>query len=281
MFRRVFPLLLLALLFVGCNEPESPELIISTEDTVDTGYTTILVESSTELRDLSVSVGGNSARLEKKEGNRFFFKYFVSPYTSRDPLGKLKVNAIGFDLSGNKLTNSSFVMVDYFARGMNSSGVFFYYLAEPPSPENPNPVYPKVRSRVLSILTKEEKVNFLVELDEGESDRNTQLIVDFQPVLVELFVNDLNVSYYIVEVREGVWVNCFNENSTSIDPETCKGFLNGSSVLLKLPDFPTTQTFIHEDVIELQPSEGETPLVASAFVNLLKYEVPWRIRKDN
>lgn len=266
----VIPFMLVtALLFTGCIGPSNSELSVSADSPVRIGYTTLTVEAGEGLRDVSVTVGGLPADKISSQGNKHVFKYFISPYTSRDPIGIQKVNVFAFDSSGAVVTASTELNISYFAIGENIIGVNYYYFDEPPSPEKPHVEYPSPRKFAKDIVFGED-VNFFFEMDEGTTDRNSEIINAFQPIISTIASKGGNIRSYAVESTGGEWVSCLDTNSESIPASECKRMSEETpSIVLKLPDYPTSQGYIKDQRIELQPAPGQTKLMVESFVAML------------
>ncbi|MCD4739850.1 hypothetical protein K8R43_01510 [archaeon] len=263
-------LLIPLLLLIGCFGPSGDQLSVSVNDPVRIGYVDILVESSGDLENLAVSVGGLPAEHVSTEGSMHKFKYFVSPYSTRDPLGVQKVEAVASASNGQPVKASAELNISYFAIGEKFDGVTYYYFAEPPSPTNLNPEYAFPDDVLRKIVFEGENVNFFFELDEGESDRNAEIINTFQSLIVAVTSKGQDITSYGVEVKDGQWVNCIDTEMEHVDLSDCERIANNEhSIVLKLPDYPTTQIYIHGNAVELQPTDGQVVLVIGSFVKTI------------
>jgi len=218
-------------------------------------------------------VDGQPTSLVSTDGRNYVFQYFVSPYTERDPLGVRNVEARAFNANKEMVKATTQMNVSYFAIGDNYLGVTFYYLSAPPTTENPNPSYPILDLVVKELVLNSSRLSFIFEMDEGGTDRNTEVINAFQPLISGVTSKGVNLSSYAVIVKDGKWVGCVVADSNSTQLSECERVVREEPcILLRLPDYPSSQAYIHDNVVELQPAEGQTNLVVYSLLALLNPE---------
>lgn len=265
-------MLVSASLLAGCLGGEPP-LSVSVENPVSLGYAQIRVSAREGLSDVSVWVDGQPTSLVSADGRDYVFQYFVSPYTDRDPLGVRNVEARAFNANKEMVKAMAEMNVSYFAIGDNYLGVTYYYLASPPTKDNPTPSYPTPDVLVKKLVFNSSRLNFIFEMDEGGTDRNTDIINSFQPFVSGVTSKGVNLSSYAAIVKDGEWVGCVVADSNSTQLSECERVAREEPcVLLRLPDYPSSQVYVHGDMVELQPAKNQTNLVVYSLLALLNPE---------
>jgi hypothetical protein len=276
-----FSALVCASILAGCLGGEPP-LSVSVENPVSLGYTQIRVSASEGLTDVSVRVGDQPAVLASTDGKNYVFNYFVSPYSERDPLGVRTVEARALNAKGDMVKAATDMNVSYFAIGDNSLGVTYYYLASPPTKDNPNASYPATTGIVRSLVLNSSRLNFVFEMDEGGTDRNAEIINAFSSLVSGITSKGVNLTSYAAVVKDGRWLSCVVADSNSTQLSDCERVVREEPcVLLRLPDYPSSQVYVHEKVVELQPAKGQTKRVISSLMGLLSPEAPQVLQPGN
>ncbi|MCD6414565.1 MAG: hypothetical protein J7L23_02965 [Candidatus Diapherotrites archaeon] len=256
-----------------------PVLELSFSSPVGLGFMNISVKSNKPLKKLSVDVGSRPAEFVSLEGDTYTYRYFVSPYDSRDPLGENEITAMAVDADGNVINATSKLNISYFAIGQKVNGVIYYYPATPPSRENPYKNYTKPTTIVSNILSN-RTVSFFFEMDEGGSKRNSQVISALQPLVKKLTSLGINVSSYAIDVRKGKWVDCIDTNGSMIPLAECeeKAF-NTPAIILRLPVYPTPQVLLTNSTIDMQPAVSGPKETVDSLVALLGTK--WSFQTNN
>ncbi|MCD6522410.1 MAG: hypothetical protein J7K68_01565 [Candidatus Diapherotrites archaeon] len=192
------------------------------------GWVTITIETN-KPANLTVFVGEKMAEQYRVENNTYVFRYFVSPY-EEDGLKQIIVTG--------ELYNDSFgLVVNKTETIVTVRGIAFY-------------------SNKGKFVVK-DRVYFFTELDPGRTERNKKIIEEFTPFLSNL-AKAYNVTFYAVEADEEKWLSCYDSNNTVVDVQECENISQSNpSIILKLPVYPTSQVFVGNNTIEVQPSIEE------------------------
>ncbi len=247
--------------YFGTNNAEVAELIVEAyPQPAKIGFATIKISSTIPLENVFVILPDRAAELDHVEGNTYFFKYFVSPY---DEIGLKSIKITALDVNGNQLnddTNS--IYVGYNAAGEKINEVMFYSY-------DWNAV-PKALDLMLW-----SKINFFFEASPEADDTNSEVINAFIPLVTKLGSKGVNLVTYGVGVNGEEWVSCTEANGTTKLLSDCQNALNErNSVILRFPRYPTTQVFVTNTTVEIQPKLGEVTNATNAVIELLNQENP-------
>lgn len=192
------------------------------------GWVTITIETNKPAKPFTVFVGNRKAELNSISNNVQVFRYFVSPY-EKDGVKQMVISGALYNDSYGLFVNKTETIVYINNIAFYSDGGRFVV---------------------------KDRVYLFSELDIGKTKRNKQIIQGFVPFISKL-AGVYNISFYAVEVSEK-WVQCYDSNNTLIDVKECENIAKTNpSIILKLPVYPSSQVFVGNNTIEVQPTMDE------------------------
>ena len=246
--------------YFGTLKSETAELTITTEpQPAKIGYANIEVASTLPLESVFVILSDRSAVFDHQDGNTYHFNYFVSPY---DEIGPKQITVTAVDSNGHQLiSDNNSLYVGYNAPGVVYNDVIFYSYEWEPT------------LKTLELF-REGKVNVFFESKPGV-ENDLDFLQAFIDLIIEITSRGTEVVIFDVGVENGEWIDCMDSNSTMIPVENCINAMDERpSVIMRYPDYPTTQVFISNRTIEVQPKLGEAHMVVDGMVELFAYVPP-------
>lgn len=233
------------------------------------GYATIKVEADRPLDRISVAVPDRGAVFDRQDGNTYYFRYFVSPY---DKIG-LKPIRVAAD---GAIDESASLYVGYNAAGKKFNDVLFYSYEFDPALKS-----------LEMLLTG--RINLFFEGKPYPDDGNSEVINAAVPLIISLKARGITGFAYFVGADNGEWLSCTQldlenetENGTVLPVGDCAAVFNSTnSLVIRYPDYPTTQVFVSNSTIEIQPAPGEVRRAVNGTIEMMDYVPPMPIIETN
>jgi len=253
----VFVLLIACFAYISFqNSQVLPEttLTISTDYESGLGQHLLFVNSNNHFDGITVFIGGRQARQATWE-NPYTFEFYVTPY---DETGFTPVVIEAIDTQNRFVSNTSFALdIDFFVAGSYLNNIMFYSKDFAPLPKARN------------LMLNSQEVLFFFELENKQSQINSQIITAYIPLIQGITSKGKNVQSYAVGVERGEWISCTDSNSTMVTLQECgELFESGPSILLEFPEFPTTQVIVSNQTITIQPRVEDLELATNTVLQL-------------
>lgn len=246
--------------YFGTSQSEVASLTVTTyPQPAKIGYVTIQIDSTVALKTAHVILPERNAEFNYSKGNSYYYSYFVSPY---DEIGLKPMIITAFDENGHEIidTNQS-LYVGYNAAGAKFNDVIFYSFDSDPT------------MKALEHLITGD-LNVIFE-SKQRIQNDIEFLQTFSDMVLELAARGDQITIFDAGTENGKWISCIDSNSTKVDVSVCLGAMEERpSVILRYPDYPTTQVFITNNTIEIQPKLGESGRTVDAIVELLNYIPP-------